>query len=120
VPARPAGRSPAAGRLRPEDKVSIVVHTSNPDITRLFNLVYAPTRLGASDYTQGLSGYTLDAEGNIDFPVLGKIHLGGMRREEAPAKSPSAAAGHTVTGNQKNFAISSSLRCCGWSGSPAR
>lgn len=24
-------------------RLSIVVHTSNPDITRLFNLVYAPT-----------------------------------------------------------------------------
>ena len=34
----------------------------------------------------------------------------------APTRSPAP----TCTGNQKNFAISSSLRCCGWLGSPAR
>jgi polysaccharide export outer membrane protein len=77
-------------RLRPEDKVSIVVNTSNPDITRLFNLPYTTTRIGTSseatsNYSQGLSGYTLDADGNIDFPVLGTLHLGGLRREEAAA-----------------------------------
>ena len=77
-------------RLRPEDKISIVVNTSNPDITRLFNLPYTTTRIGSSseatnNYSQGLSGYTLDANGDIDFPVLGTLHLGGMRREEAAA-----------------------------------
>ena len=77
-------------RLRPEDKISIVVNTSNPDITRLFNLPYTPTRLGTgseatNNYSQGISGYTLDANGDIDFPVLGLLHLGGMRREEAAA-----------------------------------
>ena len=77
-------------RLRPEDKISIVVNTSNPDITRLFNLPYTTTRIGTSSeatssYSQGLSGYTLDAAGNIDFPVLGTLHLGGLRREEAAA-----------------------------------
>ena len=91
----PAGASSSAMpesqiRLRPEDKISIVVNTSNPDITRLFNLPYTPTRLGTaseatSSYSQGISGYTLDADGNIDFPVLGTIHIGGMRREEAAA-----------------------------------
>ena len=91
----PAGASSSAMpesqiRLRPEDKISIVVNTSNPEITRLFNLPYTTTRLGAasettSSYSQGISGYTLDADGNIDFPVLGPIHLGGMRREEAAA-----------------------------------
>lgn len=77
-------------RLRPEDKVSIIVNTSNPEITRLFNLPYTTNRLGfvaeaSTGYSPGISGYTLDADGNIDFPVLGSIHLGGLRREEAAA-----------------------------------
>ena len=77
-------------RLRPEDKISIVVNTSNPEITALFNLPYTTTRIGTAtetteSYSQGISGYTLDTNGDIDFPVLGTLHLGGMRREEAAA-----------------------------------
>ena len=77
-------------RLRPEDKISIVVNCNDPKITNLFNLPYTTQRLGAtsestSNYGQGVSGYTLDGNGNIDFPVLGTVHLGGMRREEAAA-----------------------------------
>ncbi|MCR4824642.1 MAG: polysaccharide biosynthesis/export family protein [Bacteroidales bacterium] len=74
-------------RLRPEDKIAIVVNCNDPKITSLFNLPYTPTRLGSaseatSSYSQGISGYTLDGNGNIDFPVLGTLHIAGMRREE--------------------------------------
>lgn len=77
-------------RLRPEDKISIVVNCNDPKITNLFNLPYTTQRLGAtsestSSYGQGVSGYTLDGNGNIDFPVLGTLHIGGMRREEVAA-----------------------------------
>ena len=33
----------------------------------------------------GMSGYTVDSKGNIDFPVLGAIHIEGMTREEVAA-----------------------------------
>ena len=69
-------------RLRPEDKVSIVVNTSNEQLTSVFNLPYISQRIGNSSYTSAVSGYTVDAEGNIDFPVLGKLHVGGMTRAE--------------------------------------
>ena len=77
-------------RLRPEDKIAIIVNTSNPQISTLFNLPYTAARIGqttetTSSYSQGISGYTLDANGDIDFPVLGTLHIGGMRREEAAA-----------------------------------
>ena len=35
---------------------------------------------GSNSY---LTGYTIDGDGKIDFPVLGKIHLAGKTREEA-------------------------------------
>lgn len=77
-------------RLRPEDKIAIVVNCNDPQIASMFNLPYTTTRIGdtsnsLSNYGQGLSGYTLDGNGDIDFPVLGKLHVGGMRREEVAA-----------------------------------
>ena len=75
-------------RLRPEDKISIIVNTSNDQLTNLFNLPYISQRLGgvsqsvSSNYSQAVSGYTVDAEGNIDFPVVGKVHVEGLTRPE--------------------------------------
>lgn len=69
-------------RLRPEDKISIVVNTSNSDLTSLFNLPYISQRIGTSSYTSAVSGYTVDSNGCIDFPVLGKLHVAGLTRAE--------------------------------------
>ena len=73
-------------RLQPEDKISIIVNTENQQLTNLFNLAYTPKYLGMQSDTyqtlQGVSGYTIDANGDIDFPVLGKVIVGGLTREE--------------------------------------
>ena len=75
-------------RVRPEDKISIIVNSRDPQLTDLFNLPYVTRQLGQSSlrgsvgYNQGVSGYTVDDQGNIDFPVLGKIHVAGMKRVE--------------------------------------
>lgn len=76
--------------VQPEDKISIIVNSRDPQLTDLFNLPYVSRQLGQSLRTTGLStgtnngisGYTVDANGNIDFPVLGKVHVAGMKREE--------------------------------------
>lgn len=85
-------------KIKPEDKLSIVVKTSDPAITELFNLSIVSNRLGLSTspngassintrtYTsqsEGLSYYTVSPQGTIDFPVLGIINLQGMTRGEA-------------------------------------
>ena len=53
----------------------------------LFNLPVIQRYIGSDNPSLGsnsyLTGYTLDGNGDIDFPVLGKIHLAGMTREEA-------------------------------------
>ncbi|WP_297905712.1 polysaccharide biosynthesis/export family protein [uncultured Parabacteroides sp.] len=78
--------------VRPEDKISIIVNSRDPQLTDLFNLPYVTRQLGQSlrtDYSvgtsSGVSGYTVDANGEIDFPVLGKIRVTGMKREEIAA-----------------------------------
>lgn len=74
--------------VRPEDKISIIVNSRDPKLTDLFNLPYVSRQLGLSSKTytigtnQGVSGYTVDANGDIDFPVLGKVHVAGKKREE--------------------------------------
>lgn len=76
--------------LKPEDKISIIVTTQDPALSTLFNLVQAQSRVGqtsesaagASVQQSATSVYTLDPLGNISFPVLGDLHIGGMRRHE--------------------------------------
>lgn len=77
--------------LRPEDKIAILVNTPNDQLNSLYNLPYVSQRLGqvsqsvSSNYSQSVSGYTLDSNGDIDFPVLGRLHVAGMTRDEVAA-----------------------------------
>lgn len=79
-------------KVRPEDKLSIVVSTQDPALSQLFNLVTAQNRLGDSS-TSGTSSsngqvsyYTVDSSGDINFPVVGKIHIAGLTREQVAEK----------------------------------
>lgn len=90
--------NPVSIKVRPEDKISIVVSTKDPELSNLFNLPIYSSRIGqtsgivngsgsqvrnyTSSGTDGVATYTVSPEGNIDFPVLGKIHVAGMTRSE--------------------------------------
>ena len=74
-------------RVRPEDQLSIIVNCKDPQLANLFNLSYTPQRIGQFNSTdgnqaQGISGYLVNKAGNIDFPVVGTIHVAGLSREE--------------------------------------
>ena len=74
-------------RLRPEDKISIIVNSKVPELTALFNLPYTARILGqTNEYltntNQGASGYIIKADGTIDFPVLGLVEAAGKTRDE--------------------------------------
>lgn len=62
-------------KIMPKDILSITVHTLTPKASEAFNL---KGTTGA-----GLAGYLVDNEGNIDFPVVGILSLGGMTTREA-------------------------------------
>lgn len=87
-------------KVEPYDKLSIVVKSKDPALAQLFNLNvvsnYASQKLPQNgsgstfrDYTisnsEGLSSYTVSAEGTIDFPVLGVLKVEGMTRNELAA-----------------------------------
>lgn len=78
-------------RLRPEDKITVIVNCQGIELMNQFNMPYVSRYVGAvSDGTTlantGVSGYTVDADGNIEFPVVGKIHVAGLTRAEVAAK----------------------------------
>ena len=71
--------------LLPEDKISILVNTRNQELTNSLNLPYVTRQLGTStnaSTSQGVAGYTIDKDGFINFPQLGKLHIAGMTRSE--------------------------------------
>ena len=85
-------------RVQPEDKLSIVVHSKDPDLAALFNLPVIATntrtmtgmngtgsRSRSYSTSEGLSAYTVSPQGTIDFPVLGTLKIGGMTRSEVAA-----------------------------------
>ena len=77
--------NPLEIRVRPEDKISILVNSKDPLLMDLFNLPIISRQIGIrseASNNQGMSGYTINKDGNIDFPVLGHIHVAGMTREE--------------------------------------
>ena len=78
-------------KLKPTDKVFIVVKCKNAEITNMLNLGMTNQIIGTSEnaslnQNNGISGYTIDKDGNIDFPLLGKIHIEGLTREGVEKK----------------------------------
>lgn len=77
--------APMEIKIQPKDKLSILVNSQDLRLTNLFNLPIVSQQVGqesSSGTNRGLSGYTVDSKGDIDFPVLGELHVQGMTREE--------------------------------------
>lgn len=76
--------------VKPEDKLSIVVNSREPMLAAMFNLPILSHRVGGetsllSSSNNYVSDYTVTSEGDIDYPILGKIHVAGLSREEVAA-----------------------------------
>lgn len=72
--------------IQPKDMLSIIVSSRNPELVAMFNLPVVSYQAGSEITTTGgyqrLTGYIVDNEGYIDFPVLGRLQVGGMTRWE--------------------------------------
>lgn len=74
-------------RVRPSDKIAIIVKCEDPEASSLFNQFTINQIMGSTQRvsvtgSNGIVGYTVDADGNIDFPVLGKLHVADLTRQE--------------------------------------
>ena len=78
-------------RAKHEDKLLINVHCRDEKIARLFNVMGHGYYGGGYSSRGGSAGmsistdlhtYNVDIDGNIEFPVVGTIHVGGLTRQE--------------------------------------
>ncbi|WP_299782678.1 polysaccharide biosynthesis/export family protein [uncultured Formosa sp.] len=73
-------------KFKPDDLLTIDVSAIDPDAARPFNLPAVSYNTNSVDLAQGtlkMQTYLIDTNGNIEFPVLGSIKLGGLSRSEA-------------------------------------
>lgn len=95
-------------KLQPDDLLSIVVSAENPEVTSPFNLPQVQGNVGAT--SQGGRSFLIDNDGFIDYPVLGKIKLGGLTRTEATTKLTTMIGNYinepSITMKVLNFKIS--------------
>lgn len=86
-------------RLRPKDKINIVINSTDPMLVQQFNLTSSSSTMrplgnnsapitSVGNFSSGGSqilAYTVDEQGDIDFPVLGKVAVEGRTRQEVAA-----------------------------------
>lgn len=69
-----------------DDRLSITVSSKNPELAIPFNIYGGSFKVGSdgsvsADGTTRVNekGYRVDVDGNIDFPILGKLHVEGLK-----------------------------------------
>lgn len=69
-----------------DDRLSITVSGKNPELAIPFNIYGGSFKVGidgsvSADGTAKVNekGYRVDVDGNIDFPILGKLHVEGLK-----------------------------------------
>jgi polysaccharide biosynthesis/export protein len=71
--------------FKTDDLLTINVSALDPEVASPFNLAAVSTSTSVIDArgTLTMQTYLIDANGNIEFPVLGTLKLGGLSRSEA-------------------------------------
>ena len=71
-------------KLQAGDEINIIVKSKDPMMSALFNKgLNTPLNSGYAGGTPYMTGYTIASDGTIDFPVIEKIKLTGLTRQEA-------------------------------------
>ena len=67
--------------IHKDDLLAILVNSKDPELALPFNMPVVTYQIGAQTTAQQrLLGYLVDQNGDIDFPILGKIHVEGLTR----------------------------------------
>lgn len=71
--------------IRPDDELSITVNSINPEATAIYQMPLinpATTSTLASSSSPRIQTYIVNSQGDINFPVIGTIHVSGMTTEQ--------------------------------------
>ena len=72
--------------IKKDDRLTIVVSGPDKTVTAPYNLTLSEMTGTGGGYStnpeQATLSYLVDSEGNIDFPILGRIHVEGMTRNQ--------------------------------------
>lgn len=72
-------------KIQPGDRLSILISSKDPGLAYLYNLNIVGHYIASSSNnlsTSQIAIYTVDPNGDIDFPVVGKLHIADMTRHE--------------------------------------
>jgi polysaccharide export outer membrane protein len=73
--------------IMPKDLLTITVSATDPEAVKPFNLTVPSLTTGITTYSQpALQTYLVDNNGQINFPVMGMITLGGLTKRQAEEK----------------------------------
>lgn len=81
-----ASRMLYEAKIMPKDELTITVITTDPKAAMPFNLSVSQTLGNSGQLSSGtgsLQGYLVDNSGNIEFPVVGTLHVGGLTKKQA-------------------------------------
>lgn len=66
--------------ISPYDELDIMVSSFDTELAKPFNLISAIKEVSGSAASDTRFAYLVDQDGNIDFPVLGTLHVEGLTR----------------------------------------
>ena len=76
-------------RIKPHDRLTVVVSSQNPELAAPFNssssynsLLTNPLGSSAANGQQSVQVRTVDADGTLEIPIIGKVACSGKTREE--------------------------------------
>ncbi len=69
--------------LQPDDLLNVIVSAENPEVTVPFNLPQIQGNYQLNENQTNIKTYLIDNDGFIEFPVVGKVKLGGLTRSQA-------------------------------------
>ena len=72
-------------RIKPKDALQITVHTTDPQVSNPFNLTVSRHLSADGGLSSGggmLQSYLVENDGTINFPVVGRIKVVGLTKQE--------------------------------------
>ncbi len=76
-------------RIKPHDRLSVIVSSQNPELAAPFNtsssynsLSFNPLNISSANGSQSLQIRTVDENGMLEVPIIGKIECTGKTRKE--------------------------------------